>query len=501
MSAFIWNERFATGIALVDGQHRRLVELMNHFGDLSAQRTSVPAQQVKVAFVELADYAKTHFSEEEQLMAGRGLDQRFLARHFEQHRDFFAQVTQRQAALEETRGASPLPLTRFLVSWLAFHILGLDQQMARQLTHLQNGKSAAEAYALEVREDDRSAVLLLGAVDDLLTVVDERNERLENANVELERRVTERTRELSEANQRLEGLLARLKQTQLQLVESAKLASAGQLASGVAHEINNPLAFVASNVVSMGESAEALLGLLEFYSSKEALIPDAASRAALASARERADLDFVKTDLPNLLTETQAGLKRVQAIVQNLKDFTRVDESVGQEVSLNAALSACVNLLSAGQRRGAEFVFELGELPMVRCHGAQLNQAFLSLLLNAAQAVEDARRAPGRVTVRSGVEGSGVWVEVADDGVGMSDEVQRHLYEPFFTTRPPGQGLGLGLSVVYSAVKGHGGRLEVQSALGRGTTMRLWLPTQRAPVEEARAQAANPYNTRRYSPT
>jgi signal transduction histidine kinase len=175
------------------------------------------------------------------------------------------------------------------------------------------------------------------------------------------------------------------------------------------------------------------------------------------------------------LAESQDGLSRVTKIVQDLKDFSRVDQADRQPSDLNAALVSTLNVVANEIKYKAEVVRELGDIPLVDCVPAQINQVFMNLLVNAAQAIPE----KGKIFVRSGLENNHVWFEIEDTGKGMSAEIQQRIFEPFFTTKPVGQGTGLGLSISYDIiVKKHSGRMDVRSVIDKGTCFRLWLPLQ-----------------------
>jgi signal transduction histidine kinase len=193
------------------------------------------------------------------------------------------------------------------------------------------------------------------------------------------------------------------------------------------------------------------------------------------------DIDFLEEDIPQLVSETREGLDRVKKIVQDLKDFSRVDKSDDwEEANLVKGLESTLNIVQNEIKYKASVVKELVPLPDVPCLPTQLNQVFMNLLVNAAQAIPT----KGTITLRSGFDEARVWVEVADDGCGMPPEVQGRIFEPFFTTKPVGKGTGLGLSVSYSIVRKHNGKIELESAPGRGTTFRVVLPR----VREAQLQ-------------
>lgn len=288
----------------------------------------------------------------------------------------------------------------------------------------------------------------------------------------LEARVSERTADLQAANAGLEAtraeqakLIKRLEEAHNQLLQSEKMAAIGQLAAGVAHEINNPVGFVNSNLGSLKIYADKLLTVINAYESND---PE-----QIADARQNADLEFLREDLPSLLKESQDGLSRVTKIVHDLKDFSHVDQAEHQEADLNAALESTLNVVWNELKYKAEVIRELGEIPHVDCVPAQINQVFMNLLVNAAQAIPH----QGKIFVRSGAENDQVWFEVEDTGSGMSAEVKQRIFEPFFTTKPVGKGTGLGLSISYDIiVKKHGGRMTVTSEPGKGSCFRLWLP-------------------------
>jgi two-component system, NtrC family, sensor kinase len=284
--------------------------------------------------------------------------------------------------------------------------------------------------------------------------------------------------EMRRAQDALESNYARLKETnrmleeaQNQLLQSEKMASIGQLAAGVAHEINNPVGFVNSNLNSLKTYVEDLLGLIARYEAEEASLPENA-RAELGRLKHELDLEYLREDVPVLLRESADGLTRVKRIVQDLKDFSRVDNADWQEADLNAGLESTLNVVYNEVKYKAEVRKNYGRLPPVRCLAAQLNQVFMNLIVNAAHAIDG----HGVITLSTGHCGHWVWVEVSDSGCGMSPEVQRRIFEPFYTTKPVGKGTGLGLSLSFSIVQKHQGMIKVQSEPGRGSAFRVWIP-------------------------
>jgi len=247
----------------------------------------------------------------------------------------------------------------------------------------------------------------------------------------------------------------------------------------VAHEINNPIGFVSSNVTVLGDYLADLLAVLDAYASAEPLIArDPRALAAIRGVCQERDLDFVRQDSQKLLAESRDGLMRVKQIVQNLKDFSRVDQVEWQLADLHQGLNSTLNMVASELLSKAEVVRAYGDLPPLLCNPGQLNQVFMNLLVNSAQAIETQGTITLRTGRQSGADGQSDWgwVEVQDTGAGIAPEHLKRIFEPFFTTKPVGSGTGLGLSLSYGIVKKHGGRIEVTSERGKGSCFRVWLP-------------------------
>lgn len=279
---------------------------------------------------------------------------------------------------------------------------------------------------------------------------------------------------LEENFERIKSTNTRLEEAQNQLLQAEKMASIGQLAAGVAHEINNPIGFVSSNLHTLRGYVEPVFALLdELRQLPPNSLPAPAARD-LQDLDQRIDLEFVKEDLPQLLDESEDGLVRVKKIVQDLKDFSRVDHAEWQDANLNAGLDSTLNVVMNEVKYKADVKRNYADLPPVRCIAAQLNQVFMNLIVNAAHAIPQR----GEIRLRTAVEGEWVRIEVEDTGIGMSEDVRRRIFEPFFTTKPVGKGTGLGLSLSYSIIQKHAGRIEVDSTPGVGTTFRVWIPVK-----------------------
>ncbi|MBI2278085.1 MAG: PAS domain S-box protein [Dechloromonas sp.] len=275
----------------------------------------------------------------------------------------------------------------------------------------------------------------------------------------------------------LKQINEKLAEAQNQLLQSEKMASIGQLAAGVAHEINNPIGFVSSNLGTLHNYVDELLKLQESYEKLEGNPNDPELLEAVRQQRATADLDFLRQDIPVLMRETADGVQRVRQIVKDLKDFSHVDEAEWQESDLHACLDSTLNVVWNELKYKAKVVKEYGELPLVSCIPSQLNQVFMNLLVNAAQAISG----QGTITIRTGSADDRVWVEVADTGQGIAPEHLKRIFDPFFTTKPVGKGTGLGLSVSYGIIKKHGGQIDVSSEPGHGTRFRVWMPIARQP--------------------
>jgi signal transduction histidine kinase len=267
-----------------------------------------------------------------------------------------------------------------------------------------------------------------------------------------------------------------LQVAQAALVQSEKLASLGQLAAGMAHEINNPLAFALNNLQVLHRDLGAAMAILTDYrrgrEALEKLSPELA--AEVACQEQECDLDYTLEHFHPLFEKAEAGLRRVRDIVQNLRTFVRLDGADFSEVDLNASLLSALEILGHEVKKKAITIApELGELPPVMGHPRQLNQVLLNLLLNAVQSCADTW---GRISVRTRQDGGAALVEIEDNGCGIEPAHLPRIFDPFFTTKPVGQGTGLGLSVSYGIVRDHRGSIVVDSRPGRGSVFRVRLP-------------------------
>lgn len=305
-------------------------------------------------------------------------------------------------------------------------------------------------------------------------VINRVNEDLQAANEGLEQRVEERTREFRQASHALQVEIDERKQLESQLIGAEKLASLGQMAAGIAHEINNPIGFISSNLGTLAVYFGKLQDMLAAYNAAEDQLGSAAVLQSLDTLKTRLDLAYVEAEIPLLIQESRDGVARAAQIIKDLKEFSRADAHPQWEwASLQRGIDSTLNIATYAVKYKADIVKHYQPLPDIECLPAQLNQVILNLVVNAAQAIGPER---GTITLRNGVQGDSVWLEISDTGSGIAPDVLPKIFDPFFTTKPLGQGTGLGLSLSYGIVKKHRGTISVRSEQGVGTTFRIDLP-------------------------
>lgn len=276
--------------------------------------------------------------------------------------------------------------------------------------------------------------------------------------------------ELESRNTELERRKAELERLQAQLVHSEKMASLGQLAAGVAHELNNPAGFIYGNMEMLAECAAGLERLLKIYD-RAAL--DGELAAEVAAVKDEINYETTLADIRSIVEDCHSGAERIRNVVQNLRLFSRLDEAEFKKVDLHEGIESTIRLLSQYYGPGRlALERDYGELPPVDCYAGQLNQVWMNLLVNAAQAAGSA----GSVRVATRLEDRAAVVTVSDNGHGIPPEHMEKIFDPFFTTKPVGEGTGLGLSITYGIVKRHGGSISVESSPGAGTAFTVSIP-------------------------
>jgi two-component system NtrC family sensor kinase len=277
-----------------------------------------------------------------------------------------------------------------------------------------------------------------------------------------------------ELEQRVQEEVSKNREKDTFMLQQDKMASIGQLAAGVAHEINNPMGFIISNLGTLKEYTEAMSSYIA--TADQMILPAAEQAAQLAELRKSLDLTYILNDLESLLSESLEGADRVKQIVHDLKDFARMDETTVTETDLNQCVRSTVNIVRNELKYVAQLDLQLGELPLVTCNPQQINQVITNLLVNAAQAIEG----HGTITVTTQQVERQVVLTIADTGSGIPPEVMKRIFEPFFTTKPVGKGTGLGLTISYDMVRKNGGEISVESEPGKGTTFTITLPVSGA---------------------
>jgi PAS domain S-box-containing protein len=267
----------------------------------------------------------------------------------------------------------------------------------------------------------------------------------------------------------------KLEEAHSQLIQSEKMASLGQLAAGVAHELNNPIGFVYSNMGTLESYLNDIFVINAAYEEAEKTVGTSCSELDhVRKIKKDKDYDYIKQDIFLLMAQSKDGLVRMRKIVQDLKDFSHVGEEGWKWVDLHNGLDSTLNIVWNELKYKCQVIKEYGTLPQVYCMASQINQVFMNMLVNAAQAIET----KGVITIRTGSEKDRVWVEIEDTGKGIPAEDLHRIFDPFFTTKQVGVGTGLGLSLSYGIIQKHHGRIDVQSEVGKGTTMRIWIPVK-----------------------
>lgn len=298
------------------------------------------------------------------------------------------------------------------------------------------------------------------------------------ARLEAEQLLDDKSRELFLKNQQLEASNQQLKEQHNALMRNEKLATLGTLSAGVAHEINNPLAFVYSNLGSLNgyiDSYQKLLQMVQRWQADDQLKPE--QTEALSQLIEAEDLAFISEDITGLLADSQEGLDRLKDIVQNLRRFAHSQDTDWEDVDVIDGLESTLKILNSQLKNTVTVEKHFTALPSVPGKANELNQIFLNIIVNACHAMKHTERPLLRIETRP--EDEEILVQITDNGCGMDEEVLKSLFDPFFTTKPVGEGTGMGMSITYSIIKNHQGRLQVASKPGIGSRFSIYLPLKR----------------------
>lgn len=304
-----------------------------------------------------------------------------------------------------------------------------------------------------------------------LRVITENERLVREQNIVLEVKVRERTEELELA-------LTNLKEAQSQLVDSEKMAGLGQLTAGIAHEINNPINFVTSNIKPLELDILDLDAVISMYEDLDPLSDLQPQIAKIESFKKQIDIVFVREEIKSLLSGIGEGARRTAEIIRSLKNFSRLDENDTKPVDLNEGIASTLVLVKNTFPDHLQVIKEFSALPLVECLPGKINQVFMNLITNAVQAIKskEPKDEQGVLTIKTWQEGDNAKVSIKDSGTGMPDEVKAKIFEPFFTTKDVGEGTGLGLSIVFRIIENHNGNIDVITKLNQGTEFIITLP-------------------------
>jgi two-component system NtrC family sensor kinase len=382
------------------------------------------------------------------------------------------------------------PAKLFLVAWTIF-FLGIILFVLRNFgilpyniytSYTMQAGTAFEVTLLSLALADKINILKAEkekSQEETVKALKENERIIREQNIVLELKVNERTIELSESNQELNTTLENLKQAQTQLVEAEKMASLGQLTAGIAHEINNPINFVSSNINPLKRDIEMVLEALEVIENIGITDTSPADKLKqIKEYKERSDFDYLTTEIMHLIKGISDGAARTAEIVKGLRFFSRLDEDDLKKADINEGLESTIAIIKNLLNNKIKIIRQYGDLPKVECYPGKLNQVFLNIITNAIHAVNArfGNNAGGEIAITTSFDEKNVFIKIKDNGAGMDANTQKKVFEPFFTTKDVGEGTGLGLSIAYNIIKKHNGAINVNSLQGEGTEFILQLP-------------------------
>ncbi|NES07224.1 MAG: HAMP domain-containing protein [Okeania sp. SIO2F4] len=349
-----------------------------------------------------------------------------------------------------------------IATGLAFYTSQAIARPLKTLTETAQLVTVESNFDLQAKVSTTDEVGLLAiSLNQLIQWVGEYTEELKLANQRVEKRTTELTQALQN-----------LQQTQAQLIQTEKMSSLGQMVAGIAHEINNPVNFIHGNITPLQEYTQNIFDLLNLY---QKLYPD--SYPEIEDLMAEIDINYIIYDLPQIISSMQMGTDRIKNIVLSLRNFSRLDESKVKSADLHEGIDNTLLILSHKLKQGVEIIKNYGDLPLVECYPAQLNQVFMNIIANAIDVMLESDTEPKHIVIQTEkVAEDRVFVKIRDNGPGIPPEVKDKIFDPFFTTKQVGKGTGLGLSISYKIIQKHGGKIEVISQPGKGTEFAIALP-------------------------
>jgi len=381
------------------------------------------------------------------------------------------------------------PALFFLIAWSVF-LLSVIIYVLKNLNVLPYNNFTL--YALQIGSA-LEVILLSFALADKINIykaekeesqaqalfASEENRRIiKEQNVTLERNVEERTYDLETTNKNLNKTLTDLKEAQSQLVEAEKMASLGQLTAGIAHEINNPINFVTSNVAPLRRDVDLLINVIN--NTESLALSDISfdeKQQQIEDYKEEIEFDFLKIEIDQLINGIHEGATRTADIVKGLKIFSRLDENDLKKADINECLQSTLTIANNLIGDKIQVIKNFADIPLIECYPGKLNQVFLNIISNAVFAIQERfkNQAGGCLKVTTDFNTDTLFIRIEDNGTGMSEAVKKKIYEPFFTTKDVGVGTGLGMSIVYNTIKKHNGHINLDSAEGLGTTFTIEL--------------------------
>ena len=414
MESFVWNKYYVTGLSEVDEQHQGLVKVVNEFGELLAKDIVTLADISKI-FNDLFEYTTFHFDEEEKLMKNVGMDERHINSHIKLHHHFLDEITRMQKSISIDNIDTAKEIQSFLVHWLAYHILGEDQSMARQINDIESGTSAIEAYNKEnTHEGNNAREVLIIALENLFNQVSNRNKELLQLNLSLEDIVQARTKELSEANKQKDELL----------LKQSKMASMGEMIGNIAHQWRQPIAIIsmwANNII--------------------------------------ADIDMEEIENENLRKYANNINEQTQYLSQTIDDFRNfyIPNKDANSFTLRSSVDKTMSLLAGSfKAHNIEVMENIEDIEIIALEN-ELTQSLLNIIKNAKDVLvntplENRRRL---LFIDIYKEDNSVVIEIKDSGGGIEEDILNKVYEPYFTTKQKTEGTGIGLYMTESIVTKH----------------------------------------------